>query len=140
MKTLVLIPVLLFSFWLQSQTSEKDIVGIWKTELKDAKIEIYKKNNFYYGKVVWIASPTDKNGKPIVDSNNPVEKLKTQPILGMDIITKMSYCKNEWHGGKIYDPKNGESYTCKLWLEHGKLKVRGYAGWFFDTKTWTKVA
>lgn len=117
---------------------EKDILGVWLTESQDAKIKIYKSQNKYFGKVIWIKEPLDKDGKPVVDRNNPESALQKQPILGLSIITNMAYSNKEWSGGKIYDPKNGESYTCKLWLDDGKLKVRGYVGWFFDTKTWSK--
>ena len=45
----------------------------------------------------------------------------------------------DYSGGNILDPKNGKVYTCKLWLEKGELKVRGYVGIFFRTQTWHRV-
>lgn len=121
-----------------AQTKADAIIGVWLTQVKDAKIEIYKKDNLYYGKVVWIESPTDENGKPKVDSKNPNKTAAKRPIMGMDIVTRMAYSNGEWSGGKIYDPKSGDTYTCKIWLDNGNLKVRGYLGWLYDTKTWTK--
>lgn len=121
-----------------AQGNESDILGVWVTESKDAKIKIYKSQSQYFGKVVWIRDPLDENGKPVVDSHNPKDALQSRPILGLNIITNMTFSNKEWSGGKIYDPKNGESYTCKLWFDGSNLKVRGYVGWFFDTKTWTK--
>ena len=123
-----------------SQISADDVIGIWFTESKDGKVEIYKKNNKYYGKVIWIAKPNDKNGKPVTDANNPNASLQKRPILLMDIITDLVYEDGEWSGGNVYDPKSGDSYNCKIWLEDGKLKVRGYWGLFYDTKTWTRIA
>jgi len=140
MKKRLLFLSLLFCFGAISQVSENDILGIWMTELKDGKIEIYKKNNLYYGRIVWIAEPNDDNGNPILDGNNPDNSLKNRPVMGMDIITKMTYNGKEWSGGEIYDPKSGDTYTCKLWFENSELKVRGYLGWLFDTKTWTKAS
>ena len=121
-----------------SQTKSTDVVGVWLTELKDGKIEIYQKDNKFFGKVVWIASPNDENGQPLKDINNPKDALKSRPILGMNTIVNMSYDDGVWSGGTVYDPKTGDSYTCKIWLEGANLKVRGYWGVFYETKTWTK--
>lgn len=115
------------------------ILGVWLTEIEDAKIEIYKSSNKYYGRVVWIKEALDENGKPVVDKNNPDPKMQSNPILESNILIGFIYDNDGEWDGKIYDPKKGETYTCKLWLEAGKLKVRGYLGWLFDTKTWSRV-
>jgi len=118
-------------------TKANAILGIWFTEVKDAKIEVYKKANKYYGRAIWLAEPKDEDGKEVVDEHNPNESLNNRPILGIDILIGFVYDDGEWNG-RIYDPKNGETYTAKLWMEGRSLKVRGYLGWFFDTKTWTR--
>ena len=41
-------------------------------------------------------------------------------------------------GGKIYNPKNGKTYKCSIWLDGNNLKVRGYVAMFYETQTWTK--
>ncbi|MFK8045630.1 MAG: DUF2147 domain-containing protein [Crocinitomicaceae bacterium] len=140
MKKLLLFLSVVSSLAAICQVSENDILGVWMTELKDGKIEIYKKNNLYFGKIVWIAKPNDESGNPILDSKNPDNSLNNRPLMGIDIISKMTFTGKEWSGGEIYDPKSGDTYTCKLWFENGLLKVRGYLGWLFDTKTWTKVS
>lgn len=139
MKLVLVISVLLFSILAISQNSESDILGVWHTELKDAKIEIYKKNNLYHGKIIWLEAPLDDNGKPIVDEKNPDEALKGRKIMGMVLLKNLKFADNEWSGGEIYDPKSGDTYTCKMWFEGTDLKLRGYLGWFYDTKTWTKA-
>jgi uncharacterized protein (DUF2147 family) len=45
---------------------------------------------------------------------------------------------DEWEDGTIMDPDNGKVYDCKLWVEDGKLKVRGYVAFFFRTQTWVR--
>ncbi len=115
------------------------ILGVYKTQKGDAKIQIFKKGAKYYGKVIWIAQPNDADGKPILDVHNPNKTLQTNAILNLITIRNLTYKNDEWINGTIYDPKNGKTYDCILWLENGKLKVRGYVGWFYDTKTWTKV-
>lgn len=121
------------------QAGSTAILGTWLTQIGDAKVEIYQKQGKFYGRVVWMAEPNHDEGNPKVDEHNPNQKLNTRPILGIDILTSFTYDDDEWSGGYIYDPKDGKTYECKLWIEGGNLKVRGYMGWLFDTKTWTKV-
>jgi uncharacterized protein (DUF2147 family) len=54
----------------------------------------------------------------------------------MVIMWSLEQDDDEWSGGKIFDPKKGKTYNCKIWLDDGELKVRGYAGPFFRTQTW----
>lgn len=122
-----------------SYANSNAVLGIWLTQIKDAKIEIYQKATKYYGRVVWLAEPNDESGRPVLDKYNPNQNLRTRQLLNIDILSGFVYDDGEWTGGTIYDPKDGETYSCKLWIEQGNLKVRGYLGWLFDTKTWTRV-
>ena len=132
--------VFLLSYTAAGFAQQEDaILGTWLTQIEDAHVQVYKKGNEYFGRVVWMAEPLDDDGKPQVDKENPNPQLKSRPILKMDILTGFNYEDNEWVDGFIYDPKSGETYDCKLWLENGDLKVRGYLGWLFDTKTWTRL-
>ncbi len=135
MKYLFILSVFLFT----SSSSADRIVGVWLSQIKDGKIEIYKSNGKYHGKIVWIKEPNDENGKPIKDKFNPKTNLKTRPVLHLNIIKNLVYDDGEWSGGTVYDPKDGKTYECKIWLENEKLKLRGYLGWFYDTKTWTRI-
>ena len=122
------------------QTKSDDILGVWLTQLKDANIEIYKKENKYYGRVIWLKESLDENGEPIRDKYNPSNELKDRRIISIDILIGFKFENDKWVNGYIYDPKNGELYSCKLWINNGNLIVRGYSGWLFDTKIWTKVS
>jgi uncharacterized protein (DUF2147 family) len=57
----------------------------------------------------------------------------------MEIIKELVPDGNEFEGGDILDPEVGKVYSCKLWLEGGQLKVRGYLGPFYRTQTWEKT-
>ena len=59
----------------------------------------------------------------------------------MEIIKDLVPDGDEYADGTILDPKKGEGkiYTCKLWMEDGKLMVRGYIAFFFRTQTWHRV-
>ena len=45
---------------------------------------------------------------------------------------------DKYEGGKIYNPKNGKTYKCSIWLDGNNLKVPGYVAMFYETQTWTK--
>lgn len=64
---------------------------------------------------------------------------KDQPTKGMVIIKDLVRDGGEYAGGTILDPKEGKIYTCKLWVEDGKLMVRGYIAFFFRTQTWLRA-
>src|SRR6267154_713184 len=61
-------------------------------------------------------------------------------VIGMEILQELSKNGDEFSGGHILDPENGKVYRCKLWIEDGVLKVRGYWGPFFRTQTWKREA
>ncbi len=119
------------------------VLGTWLTDKKDSKIEIFKKNGKYYGKIIWLKEP-NRNGKPKLDDNNPDEKLKKRKLLGLEILKGFEYDEdNVWEDGEIYNPRDGKLYSCKMELsEDGKvLEVRGYVGisLFGKTSVWTRV-
>ncbi|OGU94730.1 MAG: SIGNAL peptide protein [Ignavibacteria bacterium RIFOXYA2_FULL_35_10] len=120
------------------------VLGVWLTGKADAKVQIYKKNNKYYGKIIWLKTPNDEHGKPKVDKENPDENLRKRPILGMEILTDFVYDEDyTWEDGDIYDPKSGSTYSCKMYLskDYKTLEVRGYIGisLFGRTEIWKRV-
>jgi uncharacterized protein (DUF2147 family) len=111
----------------------QDVLGKWYTEAGDAQVEIYQSGDKLNGKIVWLAQ-----GPETTDKHNPDEKLRSRKLMGVNILSGLSKSKNKWEGGKIYNPKNGKSYKCSMWLDGDKLKVRGYIAMFYETQTWTR--
>jgi uncharacterized protein (DUF2147 family) len=151
-RTAVLIGVSLMVFFASSVfAAEADgILGKWWNEKKDAHIQIYKCDAGYCGKIAYLKEPVynEKDtrgmaGKPKVDRENPDPAKRTNPIIGLNIISGFTYAgENVWEGGTIYDPEEGKTYKCKLTLEKpDKLKVRGYIGTPLLGKTqyWMRV-
>lgn len=127
-----------------AQDFEKDdVLGIWFNEEKDAKIEIYKEGDQYFGKIVWLNEPIDPDtGKPKLDDENPDEELQTRPIMGLLLVKGFEWDGELWDDGEIYDPKSGSTYDCYMKLENkDKLKVRGYIGISLIGRTthWTRT-
>src|SRR5437764_4509201 len=62
------------------------VEGVWLTEKKDAKVQIYKAaDGKFYGKIIWLKDGV-KNGKPKTDENNPKGQLKNTPLMGLMIL------------------------------------------------------
>jgi len=111
----------------------QDILGKWITESGDAQVEIYQSGDKINGKIVWL-----KKGPDTTDKHNPDNKLKTRKLIGVNILSGLSKNKDKWDGGSIYDPNNGKSYKCSIWLDGTQLKVRGHLGIFHETQTWKR--
>ncbi|RLB11828.1 MAG: DUF2147 domain-containing protein [Deltaproteobacteria bacterium] len=115
-----------------------DILGKWITTDKDAIIEFYKCGNKYCGKIVWAKDPDKK------DIHNPNPALRNRTLLGATILEGFVFNgKDEWVGGRIYNPDDGKKYKCKLTMDsENVLKVRGYLLVPFLGKTveWKRIS
>jgi len=111
-----------------------EVVGLYWSPKKDAKIEIFKRGNRYYGKSTWVASMRK-------DFKNPDESLKNREVLGIELLTGFSFNEDSYTDGKIYDPESGKTYDCKMTLTDKILKVRGYIGisLFGRTETFERI-
>lgn len=140
MKKLVCIAILcLMSAPIFAQAD--NIVGTWLTEDKEARVKIYRSNNTYYGKIVWLKNPNDPDtGKPWLDKENEDANKRKLPILNSKMLWGFKYDDGEYVDGSVYDSRDGATYSGKLWLENkNTLNMRGYWGFFFSTETWTRV-
>jgi uncharacterized protein (DUF2147 family) len=119
------------------------IVGQWYTEEGRSIVEIYKCDTYYCGKILWLKYPEDEEGREKVDKENPDETKRTRKLIGLNILWGFSYeGEDGWEDGKIYDPKNGKTYSCRITLDGDNLKVRGYIGFSLlgRTTVWTRKA
>ena len=131
--TSLLLLAIVFSGSLTAQDSaESDrLTGVWEPSHGKAKVKIEKIANKYYGKIVWLKEPIDPETKqPKLDKNNPDEKLQNKPLRGYRILKDFQYTdKNEWTEGTIYDPENGNTYSCIIKMtDDNTLDIRGYIG------------
>lgn len=120
---------------------EDNVLGTWVTADKKAHVKMYASDGVYFGKIIWLAQPNDPtSGKPLLDTKNPDASKRSQPILGSIIFYNFTYDDGEYTGGKIYDARDGKTYTAKIWLnENGTLSMRGYIGFLYGTETWTRL-
>ncbi len=143
---LILSAILLFCFTSLGLAQETSIIGKWKTiddETNKPKsiVEIFVRDGKFYGKIVKLFREPGEDPNPKCESCDDDDPRKGQPIIGMEIIKDLVEDDGEYSDGTILDPGDdaGDVYTCKLWLEDGKLMVRGYIAFFFRTQTWHKV-
>lgn len=139
------------------------IAGYWLKETEDphksAIIEIYADGTAFDGRIVRLRHPSfvagEKSnagavvpaamvGKIKADVLNPDAALRIRPIQGLKLIDGFKPDgDNVWSGATIYNPEDGETYTCKATLsKDGRtLKVRGYIGvpMLGRTQVWKRV-
>ena len=103
----------------------QDVIGKWKLEDGTAIVEVYKSGDSFNGKIVWLQKPTEADGTPAKDKNNPDKNLQSRQLIGLNMLSGLKNADGEYAGGKIYDPGNGKTYNCSMKVEGDVLKVRG---------------
>ena len=134
--------LLLFSSNPIFSQNKDQIIGKWLNATGEAHIQIYANCGKYFGKIAWMKTPNYPDGKPRLDNKNPDNSLMKNPILGLVILKNFVYNDDIWHGGSIYDPKTGKTYSCKISLQGSdKLNVRGFVGFSMlgRTESWTRI-
>lgn len=131
----VFLSVFGFSMGLQAQS----IVGKWKT-IDDVSgkersvVEIFQKGDKYFGKIIKFFPQPGDDPDPVCDECKGDKK--GEKIVGLQIIEHMEQKGDQYNDGEILDPENGKVYDCKLWVQDGNLKVRGYLLFLYRTQTW----
>ncbi|MBL7939553.1 MAG: DUF2147 domain-containing protein [Flavobacteriales bacterium] len=119
----------------------QSIAGRWmtiddNTGKKRSIVEIKVTNGTASGRIVQLFRGPGEEQDPVC--KECTDDRKGRKVIGLDIIRDMVLSNREWTKGTILDPENGKVYDCKLWVENGTLKVRGYVAFFFRTQTWVR--
>jgi len=109
----------------ESASAASDPTGIWMNDTGRGAIEITHCGDTLCGNVVWVRNAADADGcgKQIIGNVAPVGG-------------------GRWDNGWIYSPEKGRKYSVELTpLDNGTLRVTGYAGFKFLSKTmiWTRA-
>ena len=142
MKRLVWIVMLSLGLAARGAGAADAPVGQWKTVDEksgavESVVEIYDQGGKLFGKIASLTKPADEQGKPKLCTKCTGAD-KDKPIVGLIIVKGLGADGAHWKGGTILDPDDGKVYNAELWVEDGKLKVRGYLGFFYRTQTWAK--
>lgn len=140
---ITLITVVSISAFAQNGDPDR-LMGVWTPSHGKALVKIEKIGDKYYGKIVKLKEAIDPaTGKPKVDKNNPDESLQNTPLKGYRILKDFEYTdKDEWTEGTIYDPENGNTYSCTIKMkDENTLNIRGYIGVsaLGRTDVWTRI-
>jgi uncharacterized protein (DUF2147 family) len=120
-------------------------LGTWATANDESHVQIEQCGDALCGKIVWLKKPLGADGKPAIDSENPDPQLRSRPLFGLPLLGGFAHSSDDvnlWVNGRIYDPSDGRTYSCKLTvIDAETLDVRGYVGLSFlgKTQTWTRV-
>lgn len=126
------------NYYYQKNDKNKDLIGVWVTENKDLKVEVFEVNGVLYGKLIdFVCNHKDK--KPLIDhkdDKNPNTKLRDRSWLNSIILYGLKYnSTNKWSGGLIYDLTSGKTYSASVTLSNNIIVVRGYWGFEFIGKS-----
>ena len=141
---LSLIALAIFAGWGSPLAAADAPVGRWntvddKTGKVRSTVEIYEQGGKLFGRIVALADPNDRHGKPR-SCTECTGTDKDRPIVGLVIIRDLVPADGRYKGGTILDPEDGKVYRAEVWTEQGVLKVRGYIGFLYKTQTWVKAA
>ncbi len=145
MKRIIITLLFIATAPLFAQTFNADmILGTWIPKKGDSHVKIEKIGTKYFGKVVWLKNPNEKdNSGPDLDDKNPDKAMRTVPILGLRVLKNFVY---EGDGifkeGNAYDPNNGKTYCGKITIiDANNIDMRGSIcglGFLGRTETWTR--
>ena len=125
--------------------AQNGIFGRWVTiddnsGKKRSIVEITEHGGKAYGKIVQLFREPSEIQDPVCKECDPTDDRYNKKVIGMEFIRGMVKDDDEWEDGTILDPQNGKVYDCKLWVEEGKLMVRGYVAFFYRTQAWVREA
>jgi uncharacterized protein (DUF2147 family) len=119
----------------------QDIKGFWKsideeTRKPGCMVAIYEYQDQYYGRIIGTFDKTGKMTETIDAPEDRAPGIVGQPFYcGIDLIWNLNK-RDDRFKGRIVDPKKGNVYRVELWVEDGKLIVRGKLLCFGRNQTW----
>ena len=129
---------LILSFLNSNIFADDNIFGYWLTS--GSIVEIENCNNQVCGKIVTVFVEEGVDPESILDENNKDKSLRKRTIVGIDLLSEFEIKNKDqktFKGGRIYDPRSGNSYKSNLYLnDNGILKVEGCLAFMCDGEEW----
>lgn len=124
-----------------AQAPSKRILGDWMTAGDSARVRVAPcRSNPATICGHFVALKGGLQDERDVQNSNP--SLRGRRLIGMPFITGFKPAgSNRWSGGKIYNPKNGKTYSAKMALNgNGTLTVSGCVVMVLcQGETWTRA-
>ncbi|MCF6171116.1 MAG: DUF2147 domain-containing protein [Bacteroidales bacterium] len=105
----------------------------------DLDIEIFKKGDKYFGKIIALNNFEDGQTK---DVNNPEESRQNDDLVGKVIIENLEYDqeKKQWLNGNMYGPEKGMVFNLKITeMREHEIEVVGSKFILWHTLQWEKI-
>lgn len=94
-----------------AQTKSDDIIGTWLTSDGERKISVYKQNEKYYGKIIWVKN-SDKKDE-----------------IGKIVMKDLEFSNGEYDDGSFIMPTEKHSADCAAIFKKGNvLQITIYHG------------
>ena len=134
---LLIISLLVVPSWADNNT---DPSGLWNTFDDngdiESTVEVRVEGGKLYANILSLRNAPEDNPICIECKGD----LYGKPVIGMQIINGLTLKNDIWQKGSVFDPKTGDAYKGKVWLDNGTLFVRGHIGFLYQTKSWQKVS
>ena len=133
----ILATILLIANIAFSQNAD-DIIGKYHLP-NDLDVEIFKKNDSYFGKI--IALNDYENGQ-VTDIKNPDESKRKDSLIGKVIIENLKFDHTEkiWKEGLMYGAEKGMFFNLKITdIKKNEIIVIGSKFLFWKTLSWKKI-
>lgn len=113
--------------------------GLWETFDDDGRlestVEVRVDDGSLFANIVMLHNSVKEN--PVCDKCEG--DLYGKPVIGMQVFDGLTLKKGIWQKGTVFDPKTGDTYKGKVWLDGEMLLVRGYVGFLYKTKVWRRT-
>ena len=134
---ILLMALLAVPSWADNKT---DPSGLWNTFDDDGNlestVEVRVEEGKLYANIIKLHNAPEENPVCIECKGD----LEGKPLIGMQVINGLSLKNDIWQKGTVFDPKTGDSFKGKVWLENETLFVRGHLGFFYQTKNWLRLS
>lgn len=114
------------------------VVGRWKTETKNAIVEIERCGKSLCGKLVTSDGIAANPG--LKDSENKDPKLRNRPLKGLPLLWGFTYKDGAWVDGNIYKVDEGKTYASSITpVDANTLTLKGCVWIICKSQTWRRV-
>jgi len=118
--------------------SAATVTGDWVNQDRSALVRVAPCGQQLCGTVVRVLARGPN--VPTTDVHNADPRLRSQPLVGLRVLSGFTRSGARWSGGRAYDPKSGKSYRSTLALNpDGTLKVTGCVLFICLSQTWTRT-
>jgi uncharacterized protein (DUF2147 family) len=119
-------------------TAAPDVTGDWATADGSAVVRIAPCGRQMCGTVTRVLAHGPS--VPQTHVKNPESARRSQPLVGLQVLSGFAAGASTWTNGRAYDPKSGRTYNAKLSLNpDGSLAVTGCVLFICKSERWTRM-